>query len=355
MGNATKLPLSMRALVIDRAGAPDEFHLAEVPAPIVVLDELLVRVVAAGVNPIDTKTRAGKGVSAAISAYPAVLGNDFSGVVVSSPYEAFPLRPGDEVYGMARVPRTSGSYAEYVAVSSMSVTHKPKRLSHVEAAAVPLAALTAWGMVVDLAEAAPGQRMLIHAGSGGVGHFAVQFAKAFGAHVIATGSTRNLEFLRQLGADEVIDYTVTRFDEVLTGLDSVIDLIGNVHDNTGTRSRSVLAEGGILVNAPTGSWPTMAADAAAAGVNATGFKVAADARTLDWISELIEDGTVRVHVDRVFELADGAEAHRELEQGHTRGKIVLRISDAPIADGYPHGNIAGDTDTTASPGNGTST
>lgn len=348
MGNATKLPLSMRALVIDRPGAPDELHLAEVPAPIAVLDELLVRVVAAGVNPIDAKTRAGKGVSAAITAYPAVLGNDFSGVVVSSPYEAFALRPGDEVYGMARVPRTSGSYAEYVAVSSTSVSRKPKRLSHIEAAAVPLAALTAWGMVVDLAGAAPGQRMLIHAGSGGVGHFAVQFAKAFGVHVIATGSTRNLDFLRRLGADEVIDYTVTRFDEVLTGLDSVIDLIGNVHDNTGTRSLSVLREGGILVNAPTGSWPTMAADAAAAGVDATGFKVAADARTLDWISELIEDGTVRVHVDGVFELAEGAEAHREIERGHTRGKIVLRISDVPITDGHPHGTVAGHTtDTTA--------
>ena len=330
MGNATKLPLSMRALVIDRPGAADELHLADVPAPIAVLDELIVRVVAAGVNPIDAKTRAGKGVSAAISAYPAVLGNDFSGVVVSAPYEAFPLQPGDEVYGMARVPRTSGSYAEYLPVSSLCVTRKPKRLSHIEAAAVPVAALTAWGMVVELAEAAPGQRMLIHAGSGGVGHFAVQFAKAFGAHVIATGSPRNLDFLRQLGADEVIDYTETRFDEVLSELDSVIDLIGNVHDNTGTRSLTVLREGGILVNAPTGSWPTMAADAAAAGIRATGYKVPADARTLDWISGLIEDGTVRVHVDRVFELADGAAAHRLIEQGHTRGKIVLRISDVPL-------------------------
>lgn len=326
MGQATDLPTSMRALVYDGPGEAEVLHLADLPLPVAVLDELIVRVVAAGINPIDAKTRAGGGVSAAITAYPAVLGNDFSGVVVRAPYEAFPLQPGDEVYGMARVPRTSGSYAEYIPVSSLSVTRKPARMSHIEAAAVPVAALTAWGMVVDMAAAAPGQRMLIHAGSGGVGHFAVQFAKAFGAHVVATGSTRNLDFLRELGADEVIDYTTQRFEEHVSGLDSVIDLIGNVHDQTGTRSLGVLRAGGILVNAPTGSWPTMGEDAAVAGIRATHYKVAADARALDLISQLIDDGAVRVHVDRVFDLARGPEAHRLLELGHTRGKIVLRVS-----------------------------
>jgi len=297
-----------------------------VPVPTAVNDELIVRVIAAGVNPIDAKTRAGGGVSAAIAAYPAVLGNDFSGVVVRAPYAAFPLQPGDEVYGMARVPRTSGSYAEYLPVGGLSVTRKPAGLSHVEAAAVPLAALTAWGMVVDLAAAAPGQRMLVHAGSGGVGHFAVQLAKAHGAHVIATGGARNLGFLRELGADEVIDYATQRFEEHASGLDSVIDLIGNVHDDTGSRSLAVLRPGGLLVNAPSGSWPTMADEAAAAGIHATQYKVAPDARALDLVTRLIEEGAVRVHVDRVFDLAEGPEAHRLLEQGHTRGKIVLRVS-----------------------------
>ena len=328
MENAADPPKTMRALVIDRLGEASELHLAEVPAPIPVVDELIVRVIAAGINPIDAKTRAGKGAAAAIPIYPAILGNDFSGVVVHSPYEAFPLQPGDEVYGMARVPRTSGTYAEYVPVSSMSVTRKPATLSHIEAAAVPLAALTAWGLVVDMAAAGPGQRMLIHAGSGGVGHFAVQLARHAGAHVIATGSTRNLGFLRELGAHEVIDYTTQRFEEELSGLDSVIDLIGNVHDDTGTRSLRVLRPGGILVNAPTGSWPTLMNEAAAVNIRATGYKVSADARTLDRITQLIDDGTVRVHVDRVFDLAEGAEAHRLLETGHTRGKIVLRVSDA---------------------------
>ena len=328
MENAADPPKTMRALVIDRLGEASELHLAEVPAPIPVVDELIVRVIAAGINPIDAKTRAGKGAAAAIPIYPAILGNDFSGVVVHSPYEAFPLQPGDEVYGMARVPRTSGTYAEYVPVSSMSVTRKPATLSHIEAAAVPLAALTAWGLVVDMAAAGPGQRMLIHAGSGGVGHFAVQLARHAGAHVIATGSTRNLGFLRELGAHEVIDYTTQRFEEELSGLDSVIDLIGNVHDDTGTRSLRVLRPGGILVNAPTGSWPTLMNEAAAVNIRATRYKVSADARTLDRITQLIDDGTVRVHVDRVFDLAEGAEAHRLLETGHTRGKIVLRVSDA---------------------------
>ena len=317
----------MRALVIDRTGGPDELHVAELPLPVAVGDELLVRVVAAGINPIDAKTRAGSGAAAAIAGYPTVLGNDFSGIVVRAPYDSFPLQPGDAVYGMARPPRIAGSYAEYLAVSSMSVARKPAAVSHIEAAGIPLAAMTAWGMVT-LAKAGPGQRMLIHSGSGGVGHFAVQFARHLGAHVTTTGSTASVEFLHRLGAHEVINYSTTRFEEQLSGLDSVIDLIGNVHDDTGTRSLAVLRPDGLLVNAPTGSWPTMQADAAAAGVRATGYKVAADARVLDTITTLIDNGSVRVNIHSVFDLDEGATAHRAIEGGHTRGKIVLRVSDA---------------------------
>lgn len=318
----------MRALVIDRLGSADELHLAEVPIPAAITDELLIRVVAAGINPIDAKTRAGSGASAAIVAFPVVLGNDFSGVVVKAPYETFPLQPGDAVYGMGRTPRTPGTYAEYVPVSSMSVAKKPANLSFIEAAGVPLAALTAWGMVHTVAHVRPGQRVLVHAASGGVGHFAVQFARIIGAEVIATGSARNAEFLREIGASEVIDYTSERFDEVLADnkVDVVIDLIGNVHDETGSRSLGIIAAGGILVNAPTGSWPTMMADADAAGVRASTFKVPADAHTLEQITALIEAGEVRVNIDEIFDLEDGAAAHRALEGGHTRGKIVLRVS-----------------------------
>lgn len=348
---AQVLPSSMRALVIDRTGGPDELHLTELPLPLPVGDELLIRVVAAGINPIDAKTRAGSGPAAVIPGFPAVLGNDFSGIVVRAPYESFPLQPGDAVYGMARAPRIPGSYAEYLAVSSLSVARKPAAISHIEAAGIPLAALTAWGMVT-LAEARPGQRMLVHAGSGGVGHFAVQFARHLGAHVTATGSTASVEFLHRLGAHEVIDYTSTRFDDELRDIDSVIDLIGNVHDNTGTRSLTVLRPGGLLVNAPTGSWPTMQEEARAAGARATGYKVPADGRVLDTITALIDNGTVRANIDQVFDLADGAAAHRALEGGHTRGKIVLRVTDleqdaAGIADDAADHAAAADAESAA--------
>ncbi|PSL38613.1 NADPH:quinone reductase-like Zn-dependent oxidoreductase [Labedella gwakjiensis] len=322
------IPPSMTAAVIDETGEPGVLHTASVPVPAPSGAEFVVRVVAAGVNPIDAKTRSGAGVSACIPAYPAVLGQDFSGVVVRSPYEAHPLRPGTEVYGMVPVPRYSGSYAQYIAVPSLSVTRKPPTLSHVEAAAVPLAALTAWGMVVELAKAHDGQRILIHAGSGGVGHFAVQFAKYFGAHVTATGSTRNLEWLRELGAAVAIDYTTTRFEDVVGEVDVVIDLVGNVHDQTGTRSLGVLRPGGLIVNAPTGSWPTIVQEAEAAGVRATTYKVAPDGDTLSTITRLLESGDVKVFVDRVFDLDAAAAAHAALEEGHTRGKLVLKVAES---------------------------
>lgn len=318
---------TMRAVIIEGTGGPEVLRLAEVERPTPVNAEFLVKVVAAGVNPIDAKTRGGRGVSAAIQSFPAVLGNDFSGVVVASPYEGHPIKPGDEVYGMAQFPRQGGTYAEYVTVPAMSITRKPRSLSHVEAAGVPLAALTAWGMVVELGKAHEGQRVLVHAGAGGVGHFAVQFARFFGAHVIATGSTRNLSWLKELGANEVVDYGSERFDEVLDDVDVVIDLIGNVHDETGTRSLRVLRPGGLLVNAPTGSWETMIEDAATAGVRATRFKVSADGSTLAVVSRLLESGDVKVYVDQVFALDEAAKAHAALETGHTRGKIVLTVSE----------------------------
>lgn len=322
----TPTPATMRAAVIDATGDADVFRIDEIPTAAPISAELLVRVIAAGINPIEAKTRAGGGVASAIASYPAVLGADFSGIVVSTPYEAHPLQPGDEVYGMLSTPRGVGSYAEYLAVSSLSVTAKPRTLSHIEAAGVPLAALTAWGAVVQTADLRPGQRVLVHAGAGGVGHFAVQFAALRGAEVVATASARNAEWLRELGAAQVIDYTSTRFDEVLSDIDVVIDLIGNVHDDTGTRSLRVMRPGGLLVNIPSGSWPTLMADAHAAGMRATRYKVSPDASVLAEITGLFDSGRLRVAIDRVFPLAEIAESHRALEAGHTRGKIVLSIA-----------------------------
>ncbi|GAA3654200.1 NADP-dependent oxidoreductase [Microbacterium marinilacus] len=314
-------------MLFDAPGDPSALRVDNVPVPAPVMDEVLVRVVAAGVNPIDAKTRAGAGVSPGIAAYPVVPGFDFAGVVVSSPFEAHPLQPGAEVFGMAAVPRTPGSYAEYVVAPSHSLAAKPAALSHVEAAGVPLAALTAWQLVVETAHAHEGQRILIHAGSGGVGHFAVQFAAYFGAHVTATASGANAAWLREIGAQVVIDHTTTRFEDVVADVDVVIDLIGNAKARTGTRSLEVLRPGGLLIVVPRGSWPDVAIDAEAAGVRATTFVVSPDGTALGTIARLLDSGAVQVYVEKVYELGDAAAAHRQLEAGHTRGKLVLRVSD----------------------------
>lgn len=320
-------PETMRAMVMDATGATDVLRPADVPLPRPILSEVLVRVVAAGINPIDAKTRAGRGASGAITQWPATLGYDFSGIVVSAPYDAHPFPPGTEVFGMTPTPRTPGTYAEYTVVPSLSLARKPASLSHVEAAGVPLAALTAWGVVVETALAHAGQRILIHAGSGGVGHFAVQFAAYFGAHVIATGSPHNLEWLRELGAAEVVDYTAVRFEDVVDDVDVVIDLIGNVSDDTGTRSLEVLRPGGLLIEVPTGAWPGFREAASARGIRSTDYKVVPDGAVLATVGRLLDSGAVRVFVDRVYDLDAVAAAHTELEKGHTRGKIVLRVSD----------------------------
>ena len=320
-------PPEMRAVVFDGKGAPEVLAPARLPVPAPLLSEVLVRVVAAGINPIDAKTRSGAGIYGALGSFPSTLGFDFSGIVVKAPYEAHPFPPGTPVFGMVPFPRSGGTYAEYAVVPTLSVARKPASLSHVEAGGVPLAALTAWGLVVETAHAHEGQRILIHAGSGGVGHFAVQFAAYFGAHVTVTASARNASWLRELGASVVIDYATTRFEDVASEVDVVIDLVGNVHADTGTRSLGVLRAGGLYVLVPTGSWPGYADAAAAAGVRATGYKVIPDGGALATIGRLLDSGAVQVYVDRVFDLDDAAAAHTALEEGHTRGKIVLRVSD----------------------------
>jgi NADPH:quinone reductase-like Zn-dependent oxidoreductase len=318
-----RVPETMRAVVFTEPGDPEVLTASELPTPVRVGSEVLVRVVAAGVNPVDAKTRAGRGVSGA-TVPPVVPGFDFSGIVVQSPYEAFPLHPGDEVFGMTSFPRTTGSYAEYVSVPALNLARKPSVLSHAEAAAVPLAALTAWGAVVELTKAHEGQRVLIHAGAGGVGHFAVQFAAYFGADVATTASARNARWLTGLGARRVIDYRTERFDEVLDSLDVVIDAIGG---DTGRRSLDVLRPGGSIVTLPSGSWSTWREDAETAGVRATNFWVVPDGSTLSVIARLITSGDVKVTADSVFPLEQAADAHRLIEEGHVRGKVVLQVSD----------------------------
>lgn len=296
----------MRAQVIDRTGDAARFRAADVPIPAPLLSEVLVRVVAAGVDPLDVQTRRGAGVAAGIAAYPAVLGFGFSGVVAAAPYASHPLPPGTEVFGTVAFPRSGGTYAEYAVAPSLSLARKPVTLSHVEAAGVPLAALTAWGMVVDTARAHSGQRILVHGASSGVGHFAVQLAAHFGAHVTATGAGGDLTWLRGLGASIALE----RADQVSGGVDVVVDLVGDA-------PVAQLRPRGLLITASPGT--------AVDGVRVTGYRPAPDGGVLSTIARLLDAGSVRAYVDRVFDLADVDAAHAELESGRIRGTLALRI------------------------------
>ncbi|WP_430592240.1 NADP-dependent oxidoreductase [Humidisolicoccus flavus] len=316
----------MRAVTVNEFGPPSVATVSEIETPKKLSAEVLIDVRAAGLNPIDAKTRAGGGVAAGIQAFPWVPGNDFAGTIREAVYEHHDLKVGDAVYGIANPARMLGSFAEVVAVSSLSIARKPETLSFVEAAAVPVAGLTAWDAIVRVARAHSGQRVLIHAAAGGVGHFAVQFARYFGAHVIGTASGKNLDFVRSLGANEVVDYKTERFEEVVDKVDVVLDLIGNVHDDTGSRSLNVLRQGGLYINVPTGSWPEYAEAAKAAQVRATGVKVEPDGANLSIISRLIDAGDVKVEVASVLPMDEAAQAFETLEAGHVRGKLVLKVA-----------------------------
>ncbi|AXI81254.1 NADP-dependent oxidoreductase [Peterkaempfera bronchialis] len=316
----------MRAISQDRFGGPEVLHLVETLKPQPLPTEVLVRVVSAGVNPVDSKTRAGGGMAGVLGKPPFTLGWDVSGVVEEIGFGVHTLEVGDEVYGMPWFPRAANAYAEYVTAPSRQFARKPGSLSHDEAAAVPLAALTAWQTLVDAAHVTAGQRVLVHAAAGGVGHFAVQFAKHLGAHVIGTARTAKHAWLRGLGADELIDYTQVRFEEAAREVDVVIDLVGDAHEDTSTRSLDTLRPGGVIIAVPSGASPELLDRARARGLRAMPFLVEPDGAALTRIAELIEAGTVAVEVEEVFPLDQAAEAHRRAEQGRTRGKLVLRVA-----------------------------
>ncbi|GGS49903.1 NADPH:quinone reductase [Planobispora rosea] len=315
----------MRAISQDAFGGPEVLRPTRLPRPGPLPTEVLVRVVSAGINPVDHKTRGGGGMAGVLGDPPFVLGWDVSGVVEEAGFGVHTLRPGDEVYGMPWFPRPAGGYAEYVTAPSRQFARKPRSLGHDEAAAVPLAALTAWQALVDAAAVRPGRRVLVHAAAGGVGHFAVQFAKYLGAHVTGTARAGNHAWLYGLGADELVDYTATRFEKEVAPVDVVIDLVGDEHDSTSTRSLDVLAPGGLLLAIPSGVSPELLRRAEERGVRAAPFLVEPDGPALARIARLIDDGHVRVEVEEVFPLDRAAEAHERLARGRTRGKLVLRV------------------------------
>jgi NADPH:quinone reductase-like Zn-dependent oxidoreductase len=316
---------TMNAVRQHTLGGPETLSVERIERPVPVPTEVLVRVRAAGVNPVDWMTREGRGMAGVLGAPPFILGWDVAGVVEEVGFGVTTLAPGDEVYGMPWFPRAAGAYAEYVTAPSRHFTRKPSSATFEEAAAVPLAGLTAWQALVDTAGLRPGQRVLITAAAGGVGHLAVQFAKHLGAHVIAVAGPRNQQWLTELGADEVVDYTAGRFEKEVGDVDVVLDLVGDAHDATSTRSIETLRPGGLLIAVPAGVSPELAAAAAAAGVRVTAFLVEPDGLALARIAELIDAGTVKVEVAGVRPLAEVAEAHREAEGRHTRGKVVLKV------------------------------
>ncbi|MFE6764182.1 NADP-dependent oxidoreductase [Streptomyces sp. NPDC057689] len=313
---------TMRALTQDTAGSPDVLKLVETPRPRPGRGEILVRVHAAGVNPADWKTRE-RGVFADGTPLPFTLGFDVSGVVEGVGDGVTLFRAGDAVYGMPHFPHPAGAYAEYVVAPARHFAPRPRGLGHIEAGALPLAALTAWQALVDTADVRPGDRVLIHAAAGGVGHLAVQIAKARGAYVIGTAGAAKHELLRSLGADELIDYRTQDFAETLRDVDVVVDCIGGP---SWAGSLRTLRPGGTLVSLlpPDETFPAKKAEAA--GVRAVFMLVEPDHSGLREITALVEDGRLRVIVDEVFPLEEAARAHARGETGRTTGKIVLSVA-----------------------------
>jgi len=311
----------MRAVVLREYGPPEVLAIEEVPRPEPIPTEVQVRVHAAGVNPVDFKTRAGKGMRGVLGEPPVRLGWDVSGVVTKLGGGVTRFRVGDEVFGMPWFPRQAGAYAEYVTAPSRHFAGKPHALSHEEAAALPLAGLTAWQIIVDAIQLQSGDDLLVHGAAGGVGHLAVQIAKARGANVIGTARAEQADWLRELGVDQVIDYKTERFEDLVSDLDAVIDFPGVY----GESSLSVLRPGGMLVSVPSGTSEDLVARAKESKRRVTSFLVEPDPVGLAGLSHLVEAGQLEVKVDRAFDLEYAAEAHRLAEAGHSGGKIVLRV------------------------------
>lgn len=303
-------------------GGPEVLEWTRVPRPEPGPGQILVAVRAAGINPTDWKHRA-QGVF--LNRLPLVLGWDVSGVVEQVGYGVTLFKPGEEVFGMLPYPNGVGSHAEYALGPARAFTHKPSGLDHVQAGALPLAALTAHQALVETARVGAGQRVLVHAAAGGVGHLGVQIAKAHGAHVIGTAGTPKHDFLRELGADEVVDYREVDFAEVVEEVDVVLDPVSG---DTRARSLNLLRPGGVLVSLLPGQDPDEAARVEKLGVRAETLLVEADHEGMRSIADLVERGALRAHVEATFPMNQAAKAHALGEKGHTTGKIVLVAENA---------------------------
>jgi NADPH:quinone reductase-like Zn-dependent oxidoreductase len=311
----------MKAIVQHELGGPEVLRVEEVETPEPIPTEVQVRVRAAGINPVDYKTRAGRGMSSVFGEPPFTVGWDVCGEVTAVGGGVTRFEVGDEVFGMPWFPRQAGAYAEFVTAPSRHFERKPHALSVEEAGALPLAGLTAWQVIVDTIHVQDGDDVLIHGGAGGVGHLAVQIAAARGANVIATARREQADFLARLGVGRTLDYRDDDFDSQLAELDSVIDFTGKY----GERSLAVLRPGGTLVSVPSGVKPELIELAGRKQQRATGVLVEPDPVGLAGLCDLVERGKLEVEVGEVFDLERAADAHRHAEASHGAGKVVLRV------------------------------
>ncbi|MEY2479431.1 MAG: hypothetical protein QOI04_358 [Verrucomicrobiota bacterium] len=317
---AATTPATMKAIVVHEYGGPEVLKLEETARPEPKENEVLVRVIGAGVNPVDSLIRSGKYAKFFGTTLPLVPGYDIAGVVEKTGAKIDKLRVGDAIYAYTM---WGGGYAEYALANEGEATLKPAALTYIEAASVPLVALTAWQALIDNAKLSAGQTVLIHGGSGGVGSMAIQIAKARGAKVIATASTSNQDLLKELGADVAIDYTKQKFEEIAKDVDVVLDSVGK---DTLARSYGVIKKGGFiatLVAKPDD------AELAKYGIRGASISVKPNATELAEISKLIEAKKIKPIVSQILPLADAVKAQEQAATHHTRGKIVLKIADEP--------------------------
>jgi NADPH:quinone reductase-like Zn-dependent oxidoreductase len=308
----------MKAIRIHQYGGPEVLAQVEMQRPTPGANEVLIKIHAASVNPADWKIRAGYMKDFLPLTFPATLGADISGTVEEVGPGAARFKQGDEVY--ASLGLGGGGYAEYVVTKEEIVARKPATLNHVQAASVPVAALTAWQALFEVAQLQAGQKVLIHAAAGGVGNFAVQLAKAKGAHVIGTASFKNQAFLGELGVDKALDYQKTRFEDVVHDADVVLDTIGG---DTQERSFKAFKKGGILVSIVQPPSPELAAEY---GVRALFYGGHPSSSNLAEIAKLIDAGKVKTVIETVLPLAEARRAHELSQSGHARGKIVLKAA-----------------------------
>ncbi len=306
----------MKAVRIHNYGGIEALRYEEVPVPTIAADEILIKVHVAGINPVDWKIREGY----FQHPLPLILGWDLSGEVAEVGTEITQYKKGDAVFAYSSLMR-NGADAEYSVVKANEVAHKPQSLDHIHAAVVPLAALTAWQALFDHGKLNAGQRILIHAAAGGVGHYAVQLAKWKGAYVIGTASNKNKQFLLDLGIDEVIDYTNTDFAQVVKNVDIVLDTIGG---ETQKKSCAILNKNGIIVSIV--DRDNLEKNAATFGVRHQAFVVEPNATELAQIAKLIDQGKIKSHVAATFSLQDVAKAHELVQSHHVQGKVALIVA-----------------------------